>query len=80
MMTDCCVLAMTLGADKLVFRKNEVYLGKGYVKDGVVKMNVMTILLKVVAPKVSMNKKKPYAYLIKSFNIWHEFLDHLNYN
>src|SRR5690606_29788823 len=71
----------TLKADKLVIRKNEVYLGKVYVKDGLVKMNVMTVLpSKVVAPKVSMNKKKPVAYLVESFNKWHERLGHVTTN
>ena len=63
---------MTLEADKLMIRKNGVYSGKWYVKDGLVKMNVMTVFPKVVAPKVSTNKKELVAYLVESFNIWHE--------
>lgn len=42
--------AMTLEADKLMIRKNEVYL---------VNMSVMTVTPKVVVPKFSVNKKKP---------------------
>ena len=55
-----------------------MYLRKGYVKDGLVKMNVMTVPPKVVAPNVSMNKK-PVAYLVESFHTWHERLGHENY-
>ncbi|WZZ26370.1 hypothetical protein YC2023_009771 [Brassica napus] len=71
--------AISLEADKLVIRKNEMYLGKGYVKGGLVKLNVMTVLPKVVAPKVSMKKKESVAYLVESFNIWYERLGHVNY-
>ena len=55
--------ATSLEVDKLVIKKNGMYLGKGYVKDGLVKMNVMTVPPKVVAPNVSMNKK-PIAYFV----------------
>ena len=39
----------------------------------------MTVPLKVVAPKVSMNKKESISYLAQSFNIWHARLGHVNY-
>ena len=71
--------AISFEADKLVIRKNRMYLGKGYVKGGLFKLNIMTVLPKVVAPKVSMNKKELVAYLVESFNIWHERLGHINY-
>lgn len=72
-------LAMTFEAEKLMNRKSGVYLGKGYVKDGLVKMNIITVLPKIVALKVSLNKKKPVTYLVESFYIWHERLGHVNY-
>ena len=61
-----------------MIKKNGMYLGKGYVKEGLLKMNVMTVPPKVVAPIVSMNKK-PIAYLVEFCNIWHERLGHVNY-
>lgn len=55
-----------------------MYLVNEYVKDGLVKVNVMKVPPKVVAPKISMNKKEPITYLIESFNIWHARLCHVN--
>lgn len=61
-------IAMTREADKLMIRNNKIYLGKRYVKEGLVKMNVMIAPLYVTL-KVSMNKKKLIAYLGDYFNI-----------
>ena len=61
-------IAMTREADKLMIRNNKIYLGKGYVKEGLVKMNVMIVTL-YVAVKVSMNKKKLIFYFVDSFSI-----------
>ena len=64
---------VNFNSDKLVLSKHGVYLGKGYVKDGLVKMNVMTVLPKSdVTASTSMNKNESIAYVVKSFNIWHE--------
>ena len=71
---------VNFNSDKLVLSKHGVYLGKGYVKDGLVKMNVMTVLPKSdVTASTSMNKNKSIAYVVESFNIWHERLGHVNY-
>ena len=73
--------AITFASDSLVLTKKGVYLGKGYVKDGLVKFNVMTVLPKIpkaVVPKVSMNEKS-FAYVVESSLIWHERLGHVNY-
>lgn len=41
--------AVNFESDKLVLRKNGVFLDKGYVKGGFVKMSVMMVLPKNVA-------------------------------
>ncbi|KAL1214091.1 Retrovirus-related Pol polyprotein from transposon TNT 1-94 [Cardamine amara subsp. amara] len=72
-------------ADKLVLRKNGMYLGKGYAKGGLVKLCVSTVLRTekinnanvVIADNSSNNNS--VAYLVESFNIWHERLGHVNY-
>ena len=65
-------------ADKLVLKKNGVYLGKGFVKNGLIKMNVMTVIPKAVTNS-EINNNNPVAYLVESFTIWHERLGHVNY-
>ncbi|KAL5708198.1 hypothetical protein ACHQM5_019018 [Ranunculus cassubicifolius] len=67
-----------LVSDNLILSKNGVYLGKGYVKDGLFKLNVMTVLPKTIVSNVSMNEK-PFAYVVESSLIWHERLGHVNY-
>ena len=47
-------------------------MGKGYVKDGMFKMNVITI-------KNAMNKEKFSAYILESSNLWHSRLGHINF-
>ena len=47
------------------------YWGKGYATDGFFKLNVMTIINK---------ENKSSAYFLKSFNVWHSRLGHVNYD
>ncbi|KAF3666872.1 hypothetical protein FXO37_10327 [Capsicum annuum] len=49
---------------KIVVSKGEMYVGKGYLTEGLYKMNVMT---------VEMNKSSNSSYLLESYDLWHEF-------
>ena len=58
-------------SDKVVISKNDMYVGKGYLSDGLFKLNVMTI---------NNNKNNDSsAYLLDSDNLWHARLGHVNY-
>ena len=57
-------------SDKVVISKNDMYVGKGYLSDGLFKLNVMTI---------NNNKNNDSsAYLLESDNLWHARLRHVN--
>ena len=47
-------------SNKVVISKNEVYVGKGYLTEGLFKINVMTI---------DMNKSSGSSYLLESNNL-----------
>ena len=55
---------------KIVISKGEVYVGKGYLTEGLYKMNVMN---------VEINKSSNSSYLLESYNLWHKHLGHVNY-
>ncbi|KAH9686503.1 hypothetical protein KPL70_014374 [Citrus sinensis] len=57
-------------SDMVVLSKNGMYVGKGYVNDGLFKLNVMTL-----KPTIN-NKASSSAYLLESSNLWH--VDPLN--
>ena len=58
-------------SDKVVISKNDMYVGKGYLSDGLFNLNVMTI---------NNNKNNDSsAYLLESDNLWHARLGHVNY-
>ena len=65
---------MVFVSDKFILSKSDMYVGKGYLSDGLFKMNVMT----VVPPIVSSNKVD-FAYVVELPNIWHARLGHVNY-
>ena len=60
-------------SDKFVLSKNEMYVGKGYLSDGLFKQNVLTIVTKDNLNKVAS------SYVLESSNIWHARLGHVNY-
>ena len=60
--------------DKFVLSKSGMYVGKRYISGSMWKLNVMTII------KSEMNKASSSAYILKSSNIWHGRLGHVNYN
>ena len=49
--------------DKFVLFKSGMYVGKGYMSDGMWKLNVMTII------KSYVNKASSSAYMLESFNL-----------
>ena len=59
-------------SDKFVLTKNGMYVGKGYMSDGLFKMNVMTVVLS------GINKHASSSYLLESSNLWHGRLGHFN--
>ena len=64
-------------SDNFILSKNGMYVGKGYMSNGLFKMNVMT----VVPPIKNINKKSTFsAYMLESSNVWHGRLGHVNYN
>ncbi|CDY56387.1 BnaCnng30200D [Brassica napus] len=60
---------VTFESDKFVLKKNDIFLGKGFVEDGLVKMCIKTVLF----------TNEPNAYLVEPFKVWHERLGHVNY-
>ena len=60
-------------SDKFVFMKNGMYVGKGYMTNGLFKMNVM-----IVKRDFNNNKASTAVYLIESFTLWHDRLGHVN--
>ena len=63
--------------DNFILTKNGMYVGKGYMSNGLFKMNVMT----VVPPTKNINNKNTSpAYMLESSNVWHGRLGHVNYD
>lgn len=56
-------------SDKVVISKNDMYVGKDYLNDGLFKFNVIA---------VDMNKDFASSYLLESKFLWHECLGHVN--
>ena len=65
---------MVFESDKVVLTKSGMYVGKGYVTEGLFKLNVMTVV-----PKINKVKQSS-VYLIESSNLWHGRLGHVNYD
>ena len=64
-------------SDNFILSKNGVYVGKGYMSNGLFKMNVVT----VVPPIKNINKNSTSsAYMLESSNVWHGRLGHVNYD
>ena len=61
-------------SNKIVLSKSGMYVGKGYMSDGMWKINVMTII------KSDMNKAGTSTYIPEFSNLWHGRLGHVNYD
>ena len=53
-----------------------MYVGKGYLNDGLFKLNVMTIVSKAI----NNNNNNASSYLLESSNIWYARLGYVNYD
>ena len=63
-------------SDNFILTKNGMYVGKGYMSNGLFKMNVMTVVPHIK----NINKKNTSsAYILESSNVWHGRLGHVNY-
>ena len=64
-------------SNKFILTKNWMYVGKGYMRNGLFKMNVM-----IVVPPIKNinNKNTSSAYMLESSNVWHGRLGHVNYD
>jgi len=62
-------------SEKVVLTKAGMYVGRGYMSDGLFKLNVMT----VVPTIASNNKNTTSIYIVDSSNLWHGRLGHVNY-
>ena len=51
-----------------------MYVGKGYLSNDLLKMNVMTAF-----PTIDNNKGTSSVYVLESSNVWHGRLGHVNY-
>ena len=64
-------------SDNFILTKNGMYEGKGYMSNGLFKMNVMTVIPHIK----NINKKSTSsAYMLESSNVWHGRLEHVNYD
>ena len=61
-------------SNNFVLTKSGIYVGKGYMSDGLFKMNVMTIVSNF------NNNNTSSAYMIESSNVWHGRLGHINFD
>ena len=64
-------------SDNFILTKNRMYVGKGYMSNGLFKMNVMTVVPPI---KNINNKNTSSAYMLESSNVWHGRLGHVNYD
>ena len=60
-------------SNKYILSKSGMYVGRGYMSDGMWKLNIMTII------KSNMNKASISIYMLESSNLWHGRLGHVNY-
>ena len=66
---------LVFDSEKFVITKAGMYVGRGYMTDGMFKVNTMTIV-----PKNSMNEKgESSVYIVDSSILWHGRLGHVNY-
>ncbi|KAL8089042.1 hypothetical protein AgCh_038706 [Apium graveolens] len=64
---------IVIESDKVILSKSGMFVGKGYLTDGLFKLNVMSV-------KDDNEMKNSSAYLLESPNLWHARLGHVNYN
>ena len=65
---------MVFEVDKVIVSKSGMFVGKGYMSNGLFKLNVMT-----VKPKIMNKTNASFVYVLESSNLWHGKLGHVNY-
>ena len=65
---------LSFNSNKFVLSKSGMYVGKGYMSNGMWKLNVVTII------KSNMNKASSSTYMLESSNLWHGRLGYVNYD
>ena len=65
---------MVFEAEKVVVSKSRMFVRKGYVSNGLFKLNVM-----IVKPKIINKTNASFVYVLESSNLWHGKLGHVNY-
>ena len=65
---------MVFEANKVVVSKSGMFVGKGYVSNGLFKLNEM-----IVKPKIMNKTNASFVYVLESSNLWHARLWHVNY-
>lgn len=60
--------------DNVLLSNNEMYIGKGYLSDGILKINLMTI----VTYENLNNKNVSSTSMLESSDLWHVRLGHVN--
>jgi len=71
---------MVFKSDKFVLTKGGMYVGKGYLVDGLFKANIVIVDKKAMyLYQKLINKQKSSVYLLESPILWHVRLGHVNY-
>ena len=65
---------MVFESENFVLSKSGMYVEKGYMSNGMWKLNLMTLV------KSEMNKASSSAYMLESSNLWHGRLRHVNFD
>ena len=65
---------MVFESDNFVLSKSGMYVEKGYMSNGMWKLNVMTLV------KLEMNKASSSTSILESSNLWHGRLRHVNFD
>lgn len=68
---------MVFESDKFVLSKGGMYVGKGYVCNGMWKINAISSKSNAM---INNKNNTSSAYIIESLNLWHGRLGHVNYD
>lgn len=67
-------------SDKFILSKFGMFLGKGYLSEGLFKLSVMALRQEPVEGKDNNNNEASSSYLIECSDLWHCRLGHVNLN
>lgn len=66
-------IKLVFESDKFILTKSGMYVGKGYISNGLFILNVM-----IVIPNI--NKVSSFIYMLELSDVWHGRLGHINFN